>query len=196
MELKDPKFLGFRDDRLYFDITIVDGNSEIPYTYLDSDNPTEPLDIFIKTALKTGNLVIDTSVVAKETEETPNSETQDNPEKAEFDLWRYRNWLYGKFRKEFYEIIGVSHVEYKEHLFALNDINFFNSYYIINKHIKFTDLQNLEIELEQSDFKNILELAMAKRESIMLQYHDIKNKLSKANTKEELDSIQWDLSAV
>lgn len=179
MEFKDPKFLGYKEGKLYFDITVVDGKSEIPYTYLDNDNPKHPIDIMIKDALKNGKLVIDTTIKEEQTKV--------------IDLWTYRNKLYLKFKEQFYEILKISYVTYKDHLFGMNDLDLFNAYFIINKKINFYDLQNTFIELNQDDFKNIITLIMEKREKIMLRFIEIKEQVFNFNTKKELDSIQWNL---
>lgn len=186
MKFTEPKFISFIDGKLYFDLIIEDGDSKIPYTYLDNDNPESVIDKAIKGALENGELVVDTTII---TECGKNC----NEEKSESDIWSIRNSMYQKFRNEYYEILRMSYIEYKEHLFYIGDLNIFNSYFIINRKTQYIDVQNDKIELNQNDFKNLIDLSLSKKVMIMKEYSRIKNQLSEANTIEELNNIEWDL---
>lgn len=184
MIFKNPKFIKFVDGKKYFDVDVIEGKHCFPYTYLESDNPENAIDVEIKKALDNKKLIVDT---------TKNVKTKQKIQNKEIDLWAYRNQIYQKFRIQYYEILKLSYVEYKEKLFYIGDIHIFNSYYILNKTVNYLDSQNDEIELNQNDFKNLIELSLDKKVMIMNEYSRIKNELSKANTIEELNNIEWNL---
>lgn len=184
MIFTNPKFIKFIDDKLYFDVDVVEGDRCFPYTYLESDTPTNAIDVEIKKALDTKKLVVDTS-----------TKIVNNVEKSEpkFDLWSYRNQAYQKFRMQYYEILRLSYVEYKHGLFYIGDVPIFNGYYILNKTVSYLDAQNDEVLLNQDDFKKLIELSLSKKQVIMNEYRSIKNQLAEANTKQQIDDIEWNL---
>ena len=49
MIFKNAKFVCYRNDKMCFDVIVVDGDNEIPYTYLEGNN--SPIDIAIKNAV-------------------------------------------------------------------------------------------------------------------------------------------------
>lgn len=56
MIFKNAKFVCYRNDKMCFDVIVVDGENEIPYTYLEGNN--SPIDIAIKNAVESGELTI------------------------------------------------------------------------------------------------------------------------------------------
>ena len=176
MKFENPKFNCYKDGKLCFDVTIIDGNNTIPYTYLEGS--TSVIDVAIKNALDNGELVVDTTV---------------KQEKPTVDLFFYRKHKAKELKDDYYWILNNSHIEYKDHLFYLNDYDKFVALYIINKDVNYTDVQNQKVELNKEDYKEIIELIMSERDKLISDYSNLKDKLNDAKTKEEMDSVTWDI---
>lgn len=182
MEIKNAKLIKKINDFRYIDVEIVDSNKVIPYSFYEGEIKT-PVDKIIKNKLDTGKLIVQETSVIHEQKET---------KQKEFDLWEYRNRLYQKFKKEYHMFLNEGYVVYKDHLFNLYDYDKFNSFFILGEKINFLDVQNQFIELDMSDIKNILKLIFEKRNSLLLSYHNVKERLEKAKTKDDVDNVNWD----
>lgn len=183
MEIKNARLVKVIDNLRFIDIDITENGKTIPYTFYEGEINTQ-IDRIIKRELDAGRLEI--------SESSKSSEKAKKVKRKEFDLWEYRNSLYKKFKNEYHLFLNEGYIIYKEHLFNLSDYDKFNSFYILNKKVNFIDVQNRSIELEQNDFRNILELIFEKRESLLRSYQKLKQKLEEARTKSEADCVNWD----
>lgn len=187
MIFKNAKFVCYRNDKMCFDVIVVDGDNEIPYTYLEGNN--SPIDIAIKNAVESGELTIAKNVEPSNCGNCGNCGNVKNEE----NLWSIKQRKLEQLKNNYNYIKENYHIIYNEHMICLKDYSLLNSFYITNKIANYCDMQNKIIKLSKKDIKEILCLILDFLENLMSEYKNLKNFVENAKTREEVENVSWNM---
>ena len=208
MQFKDIKYVtedGKLDGKLYFDITVVmDDGTEIPYSYLDTEEDTSMVANIIREGLKNKLFELPKEFPVFEKEEVQTAEevideiTDDQ-----------------KFEKEFNDLTNQIEDIYKNENangyvwcinkpFDINDYNLVNLLCIkeLNKErpsdteIMIKDHNGEDVTVMLSEIDVIINEIVARRNNVKKYYTSIMNKLQNCVDLDELHNISWDYDQI
>ena len=208
MQFKDIKYItedGKLDGKLYFNVTVVmDDGTEIPYSYLDTEEDTSMVANIIREGLKNKLFELPKEFPVFEKEEVQTAEevideiTDDQ-----------------KFEKEFNDLTNQIEDIYKNENangyvwcinkpFDINDYNLVNLLCIkeLNKErpsdteIMIKDHNGEDVTVMLSEIDVIINEIVARRNNVKKYYTSIMNKLQNCVDLDELHNISWDYDQI
>lgn len=179
---------GKLEGNTYFDVTVVIGSEEIPYTFLDIDTNTSEIDTLIRSALKENIIVL-----PKITKKTVKPQTVNLNTKIEFEnnVNETTNSINNAYNYE----LQNGYIGYLGKDFSINEQNVLLLLSLKNVStkslVKVKDNYNNDCTLDIDEIPTILNLIINRRTALKQYYDSLISKIENATESKDLENITW-----